>query len=91
MMNKSYDFKVKSTTPVKTLATSIGTCLIKEGKEVTVRAIGAGAVNQMYKALAIARGQVAVSGKDLLIKPGFDTINDNGETKTVMIAKVILQ
>jgi len=46
--NNSYDFKVKSNTPVKTLAASIGTCLIKEGKEITVIAIGAGAVNQMY-------------------------------------------
>ncbi len=90
-MNNNLDFKVKSNTPVKTLAASITTCLIKDGNDVTVRAIGAGAVNQMYKALAVARGQIAVSGKDLLIKPGFDTIEDGEETKTVMLAKVILQ
>lgn len=86
------NFKVKSSTNVKQLATSIALSITEENKDVTLRAIGAGAVNQMYKALAIARGTVATKGVDLLIKPGFDTIaEEDGETKTVMIAVVVVR
>lgn len=41
---------------------------------VKVRAIGAGAVNQATKAMAIARGYVAPRGMDLTCKPGFATV-----------------
>jgi stage V sporulation protein S len=41
---------------------------------VTVRAVGAGAVNQAVKAMAIARGYVAPRGMDLNCVPGFTTI-----------------
>lgn len=44
--------------------------------EATVRAVGAGAVNQAVKAIAIARGRVASSGRDLICRPGFQTIPD---------------
>lgn len=83
------NFKVKSNTNVRQLATSISLCITEENKDVTLRAIGAGAVNQMYKALAVARGLVASKGIDLLIKPGFDTITENDETKTVMVAFLV--
>lgn len=42
--------------------------------KVTVRAVGAGAVNQAVKAMAIARGYVAPRGMDLNVRPGFTTI-----------------
>jgi stage V sporulation protein S len=44
------------------------------GKLPVCRAIGAGAVNQMVKACAIARGYVAPQGFDLLFRPGFESV-----------------
>ena len=46
---------------------------IYDKHEVKMRAVGAGAVNQAVKALAIARGYVAPRGLDLVCKPGFTT------------------
>lgn len=40
----------------------------------TMRGIGAGAVNQMVKACIVARGYVASRGVDLIVRPGFVTI-----------------
>ena len=48
---------------------------IYDKKEVKLRAVGAGAVNQAVKAIAIARGYVAPRGMDLTDKPGFTTID----------------
>lgn len=47
---------------------------IYENRHVKLRAVGAGAVNQAVKALAIARGYVAPRGMDLTFKVGFMTI-----------------
>jgi len=42
-----------------------------EGKRVVLSAIGAGAVNQAVKAVAVARGMAATSGKNLYCVPSF--------------------
>lgn len=47
---------------------------IYESRSVKIRAIGAGAVNQAVKSIAIARGYVAPRGFDLSCTPGFATI-----------------
>lgn len=60
------------------------TNFIKEGKQVTMAAMGAGAVNQAFKACAIARGMLAPEGKILLIIPAFADEFVGGEQKTVM-------
>jgi stage V sporulation protein S len=43
-------------------------------KKVTIRAIGAAAVNQAVKATAIARTYVAQKGLDLSFRSGFQTV-----------------
>ena len=48
---------------------------IYESRQVKLRAVGAGAVNQAVKAIAIARGYTAPRGIDLVVKPGFETID----------------
>jgi stage V sporulation protein S len=53
--------------------------------EITVRAVGAGAVNQAVKAIAIARGRVASGGRDLTVRPGFQTITSRDGEITSMI------
>lgn len=58
---------------------------IYDTKLVKVRAVGAGAVNQAVKAVAIARGYVAPRGLDLVMKPGFQTIESrDGEISAVV-------
>lgn len=49
-----------------------------------LQAIGAGAVNQSMKAIAIARSFVAASGVDLLCIPAFCTVIVENEEKTGM-------
>lgn len=89
-MEKIKEIKVSAKSPVQSLASSI-VFSIEEGDNVTLRAVGASAVNQMYKGIAVARGTLAAKGKDIFIKPGFDEVTEDGEKKTVMIAKIIVQ
>ena len=64
---------------------------IEAGENVVLRAVGASAVNQMYKGISVARGTLASKGSDLFIKPGFDEVTENDEKKTVMVAHLIIQ
>lgn len=57
---------------------------LQENKRIELQAIGAGAVNQSMKAIAIARSFVAASGVDLLCIPAFCTVIVENEEKTGM-------
>jgi stage V sporulation protein S len=58
---------------------------IYENKSVKLRAVGAGAVNQAVKAMAISRGYVAPRGLDLVCVPGFTTIESrDGEISAIV-------
>lgn len=60
---------------------------IYDNRQVKLRAVGAGAVNQAVKALAIARGYVAPRGLDLTVKPGFATIaSRDGDISAIVFA-----
>ena len=61
----------------------------REKKEVEIQAVGAGALNQAIKAVAIARGFMAPSGKNLICIPAFTDIIINGEEKTAI--KLIIE
>ncbi len=56
----------------------------REKRSVEVQAIGAGSLNQAVKAIAIARGYVAPSGKDLICIPAFSDVLIEGEEKTAI-------
>lgn len=56
--------------------------IIKNDGQVSLLAIGAGAVNQAVKAVAIAKGYLAPQGIDIYCSPGFTDINIGGESKT---------
>ena len=49
-----------------------------------LQAIGAGAVNQTMKAIAIARGYLAISGKDVVCIPAFSDVYINGMERTAL-------
>jgi stage V sporulation protein S len=61
----------------------------KDKQGVEIQAIGAGALNQAIKAVAIARGYVAPSGKDLICIPAFTDILIDGEERTAI--KLIIE
>ena len=56
--------------------------LVKESNKAEMQAIGAGALNQAIKAVAIARGFVAPSGVDLVCVPAFTEVEVEGEDRT---------
>ncbi|MCL2818665.1 MAG: stage V sporulation protein S [Actinomycetia bacterium] len=58
--------------------------IMKADSEVEIQTIGAGALNQAVKAIAIARGFVAPLGKDFVCTPSFAEIDINGQTRTAI-------
>lgn len=57
---------------------------IQEGKKVEVIAVGAGAVNQSVKALAIARGFGSPSGLNLSCIPAFTDVTIDNKVRTAI-------
>ena len=58
--------------------------VIRERGAAEMQVIGAGALNQAVKAIAIARGFVAPGGLDLVCVPAFTDIQINGEERTAI-------
>ena len=58
--------------------------VLREKSKVEMQAIGAGALNQAIKAIAIARGFVAPSGKNLVCIPAFVDILIDSEERTAI-------
>ncbi|KUG03799.1 stage v sporulation protein [hydrocarbon metagenome] len=63
--------------------------VLREKGAAEIQAIGAGAINQAVKAIAIARGFVAPSGMDLICIPAFCDIMIDGEERTAI--KLIIE
>ena len=63
--------------------------IIKEKNIVEIQAVGAGAINQAVKAIAIARGFVAPSGRDIVCVPAFTDNEIDGQERTAI--KLIVQ
>jgi stage V sporulation protein S len=82
--------RVGAATPVHELASAVAHACY-EGTPPTLRAIGAGAVNQAMKALAMASQYVAGRAMYLSVRPGFVTIDlDDKPNVTAMIFKVVI-
>jgi stage V sporulation protein S len=58
--------------------------VLREKGVVEVQAVGAGAVNQAVKSIAIARGYVAPNGIDMVCIPAFAKIDIDGEERTAI-------
>ena len=58
--------------------------IVRQGRSAEVQVVGAGALNQAIKAVAIARGFVADSGLDLVCVPSFSEVDIGGETRTAL-------
>lgn len=75
--------KVSAQSKPKSVAGALAAVLREKGT-VEVQAVGAGAVNQTVKGIAIARGYVAPNGIDLICVPAFIEILINGESRTAI-------
>ena len=58
--------------------------VIREQGNVELQTVGAGALNQAVKAIAIARGFLAPSGIDLVCVPSFSDIEIEGAERTAI-------
>lgn|SRR5512135_1691287 len=58
--------------------------VIREHKRADVQAIGAGAVNQAIKAIAIAHGYLQQDGLDIVCIPTFVEVDVSGEERTAV-------
>jgi stage V sporulation protein S len=56
--------------------------VIKEENEVEVQAVGAGAINQAVKAIAVSRGFLAQIASDIYCQPAFVTLYIEGTERT---------
>lgn len=79
--------KVSAWSNPKSVAGAIAGVLRERG-EVDVQVIGAAALNQAVKAIAIARSYVAGEGIDPICIPGFQDIEINGEGRTAIRIRV---
>ncbi len=75
--------KVSATTKPGAAAGAIAGILRKD-KALEVQAIGAAAVNQTVKAIAVARGFVAANGLDLTCRPAFVELTREGKETTAI-------
>lgn len=58
--------------------------LVKDEVPVNIQCVGAGAVNQAVKAMAIARGFLIPTGVDISCAPTFSDIEILGESRTAI-------
>lgn len=58
--------------------------VIREKGSAEIQAIGAGALNQAIKSIAVVRGFVAPSGIDLVCIPSFTDVYIDGEERTAI-------
>ncbi|MDR2168062.1 MAG: stage V sporulation protein S [Clostridiales bacterium] len=73
--------KVSANSVPKSVAGAIA-AVVRNNEPVEVVTIGAAAVNQAVKSIAIARGYVAPNGIDLISIPAFAQLDIDGESKT---------
>ncbi|AYD40039.1 stage V sporulation protein S [Clostridium fermenticellae] len=75
--------KVSAQSQPKSVAGALA-AVLRDNISAEVQAVGAGAVNQAVKAIAITRGFVAPNGIDLVVVPAFSEISIDGEERTAI-------
>jgi stage V sporulation protein S len=75
--------KVSATSRTSAVAGAIAG-VIREHKHADVQAIGASAVNQAVKALALAKGYLAEDGYDIVCIPNFVDVEIDGKVRTAI-------
>lgn len=77
------ELKVAATSRPSAVAGAIAGCM-RSNKDVVIMAVGAGAVNQTVKSIAIANSYLAANGIRLAAIPGFSTFEAEDGPKTAI-------
>lgn len=64
--------------------------MVKDNVPVKLQAVGAGAVNQAIKAIAIARGFLVPVGIDISCLPTFSEVEINGDMRTAIRMTIVV-
>lgn len=75
--------KVSANSQPKSVAGALA-AVLRDNNHAELQAVGAGAVNQAVKAIAITRGFVAPNGIDLVTVPAFAEVIIDGEERTAI-------
>lgn len=75
--------KVSAASSPNSVAGAIAS-VVRAGREVEIQAIGAGAVNQGVKAIAVARGYLAPNGIDICCIPASSDVEIDGVQRTAV-------
>jgi len=75
--------KVSGTSRTSAVAGAIAG-VVREHKRAEVQAIGASAINQAVKALALARGYLANDGIDIVCMPAFVDVQIDDKVRTAI-------
>ncbi len=75
--------KVSAQSQPKAVAGALA-AVLRNDSSAEIHAVGAGAVNQAVKAIAITRGFVAPNGIDLVAVPAFSGVSIDGEERTAI-------
>lgn len=65
--------------------------VINDNKTAELQAVGAGAVNQAVKAIAISRGFLAPSGIEIVCVPSFSEVTIDNEIRTAIKLQILPQ
>lgn len=87
MENNIKLLKVSSKSKPNSVAGAIAG-VVRSNARVQIQTIGAGALNQAIKGVAIARGFIAPTGQELICIPYFKDIEVNGEVKTAIVLTI---
>lgn len=79
--------RVKGSSSATALASAIAHG-VYDGKNISLRAIGAAAVNQAMKAVAIAQHHVGPRALVLYVRPGFTDVTMTDAVVTAMVFKI---
>ncbi len=84
--------RVSGSSSPQAVAGSIRAVIFDDNRMPVIRAIGAGAVAQTCKGIAIARGYVATRGLDLATTIGFDTVpGDQGQDVSAQVFRLFMR
>ncbi len=79
--------KVSSKSSANSVAGALAAAIRDDG-EAEIQAIGAGAVNQSVKAIAIASGFLAPTGVAIFAQPAFEEVSIGDEERTAIRFKI---
>lgn len=90
MASEETILRVKGSSSAAALAAAISHG-VYDGRQVVLRAIGAGAVNQAVKGVAIAQSYVGARGLTLSMRPGFTDVQMPDGKVTAIIMKILAE